>query len=281
MRTKEAYLFLAPAMVIFGVFLFYPMGKIIYYSFYDYNLLTPAQYSGLDNYLQLFSDEKFLACLGNSFIFILVSPLLVVVSLMLALAVRDGGRGAKFLRLGYFLPVITPVVIAGIIWRWIYSEDTGILNYLLSTIGISPVAWLSEYPTNIVSVMILTVWRGFGYYMMIFLAGLAVIPAELEEAAKIDGAGRFQRVRMILIPLLLPSILFIMVISTASAVRIFTEQYILLPGVPMDNKAVVSFLFNEAFEQFRFGYASAAGVVLFIVTLGISWLNIKMLERPE
>ncbi|GMU87331.1 MAG: sugar ABC transporter permease [Ignavibacteriales bacterium] len=281
MRSKEAYLFLAPAMVIFGVFLFYPMGKIIYYSFYDYNLLTPAIYTGFDNYARLFRDENFLACLGNSFIFILVSPLLVVVSLLLALAVRDGGRGAKFLRLGYFLPVITPVVIAGIIWRWIYSEDTGILNYLLSNIGISPVAWLSEYPTNIASVMILTVWRGFGYYMMIFLAGLAVIPAELEEAAKIDGAGRFQRVRMILIPLLLPSILFIMVISTASAVRIFTEQYILLPGVPLDNKAVVSFLFNEAFEQFRFGYASAAGVVLFVVTLGISWLNIKMLERPE
>lgn len=280
-KTKSAYIFIAPAFVLFSAFLFYPMAKIFYYSFFEYNLLTPARFTGLGNYIKLFGDERFLYCLLNSFIFTLATPLLIIVSLLLALVVRDNSRTSRIFRLSFFLPVITPVVIAGIIWRWIYSEDIGLLNYILEFLGIGQIHWLSDYPTNIFSVMILVIWRGAGYYMMIFLAGLSMIPEEIEEAAKIDGAGRFQRVFLILIPLLLPSILFIVVVSTSSAIRIFTEQYILLPGVMMDNKAMVSFLYDEAFEQFRFGYASAAGMVLFLVTLVVSRMHITLLERDS
>lgn len=278
-KSKSAYIFLAPAILLFGVFLFYPMLKIGYYSFFEYNLLTPPVYNGFTNYINLFSDRQFLLCLLNSFIFTLVSPVLIVAALMLALLVRDGSKSSRWYRFAYFLPVVTPIVIAGIIWRWIYSEDVGLLNYILESTGISPVYWLSDYPVNIFSVMVLVVWRGAGYYMMIFLAALSIIPAEIEEAAKIDGAGRLQRVYYILIPLLLPALLFVLVVSTASAIKIFTEQYILLPGTLMENKAVVSFLYSEAFEQFRYGYASAAGVVLFFVTLAVSLVHIKLLEK--
>jgi putative chitobiose transport system permease protein len=127
--------------------------------------------------------------------------------------------------------------------------------------------------------MIVTVWRGFGYYMMIFLAGLAVIPKELEEASRIDGANRFQRVFHIIIPMLKPTLILIFVLSSTAAIKIFTELYIMIPGTPDSNKTLVYFMYKQAFENFDFGYGSAAGVIIFILTMGFSYINIKLMEE--
>ena len=205
MKTKSAYFFLLPAILFLSVFYLLPTIQVFYYSLLNYNVFGESGFVGLRNYSKLLGDSNFWYALLNSGIFILVTPILMFISLLLALMVRETSSTTKFFRSIYFLPVVTPIVIVGIIWRYIFSEDIGLMNYLLSLFSFSQVPWLTNYPINLISIMIVTVWRGFGYYMMIFLAGLAVIPKELEEASKIDGANRFQRVTHIIIPMLKPT----------------------------------------------------------------------------
>jgi len=279
MKSYKGFLFILPALIFLLLFAFIPFFQIVLYSFLDYNLLNDGEFIGLQNYSRLFSDEVFWMTLLNSFLYILATPILIIVSLTLALFLRDAGRKNAFLRSIYFFPVITPIVIAGIIWRWILSEDYGLMNYILSLVGFDKVQWLSVYPVNLMSVILLTVWRGFGYFMMIFLAGLMVIPRELEESALLDGAGKLKQVIHIIIPQLKPVITFVFVISSSAAIKIFTEIYILIPGTPMSNKSLVSFLFREAFERFEFGMSSAAGVILFIISLAFAYMNIRFMEK--
>lgn len=279
MKTRYAYFFLLPAILFLSVFYFLPTIQVFYFSLLDYNVFSESEFNGLSNYLRLFYDSNFWDALLNSVIFILVTPILMFLSLMLALLVRETSSTNKFFRSLFFLPVVTPIVIVGIIWRYIFSEDIGLMNYLLSLFSFSSVSWLTEYPTNLLSIMIVTIWRGFGYYMMIFLAGLAVIPKELEEASRIDGANRFQRVFHIIIPMLKPTLILIFVLSSTAAIKIFTELYIMIPGTPDSNKTLVYFMYKQAFENFDFGYGSAAGVIIFILTMGFSYINIKLMEE--
>lgn len=256
-----------------------PALQVLYFSLLNYNAFGESGFAGLSNYSRLLDDSNFWYALLNSGIFILVTPVLMFVSLMLALLVRETSTTTKFFRSIYFLPVVTPIVIVGIIWRYIFSEDIGLMNYLISLFSFSPIPWLTEYPTNLISIMIVTIWRGFGYYMMIFLAGLAVIPKELEEASRIDGANRFQRVFHIIIPMLKPTLILIFVLSSTAAIKIFTELYIMIPGTPDSNKTLVYFMYKQAFENFDFGYGSAVGVIIFILTMGFSYINIRLLEE--
>jgi putative chitobiose transport system permease protein len=279
LKSNKGFLFVFPALIFLLLFAFIPFVRIVIYSFMDYNLMNDGNFIGISNYSRLFQDHVFWMTLLNSFLFILATPVIIIISLTLALFLRDASARNSFLRSIYFFPVITPVVIAGIIWRWILSEDYGIMNYLLSLLGMENVQWLTLYPVNLFSVMLLTVWRGFGYYMMIFLAGLMIIPKELEESALLDGAGPLRRVIDIIIPQLKPVIIFVFVISSSAAIKIFTEIYILIPGTPMGNKSIVSFLFREAFERFEFGLSSAAGVILFLISLGFAFMNIRFLEK--
>jgi putative chitobiose transport system permease protein len=279
MKHKAVYFFLLPGIIFISAFALLPMLQIVYYSLIDYTLMGSKDFNSFANYKQIFGDEKFWYVLLNSFLYLLVTPILIVLSLLLALLLRENKRISVILRSVYFLPVVTPLVIAGIIWRWIFAEETGLMNFILSFAGIDNVQWLSSFPQNMISVMIVTVWRGAGYYMMIFLAGLAVLPKELEEAAELDGAGYFQKIFMIILPQLKYVVTLVFVVSAASALKIFTELYVMIPGSPLDNKTIVYYLFKEAFERFDFGVSAAAGVILFIITLGFSYTNIKLMER--
>ena len=263
MKNTKAYYFLLPAILLLGFFSVIPTLQVFYYSFLKYNVFASNKFVGFDNYINLFHDSNFWWALLNSIIFLAVTPMLMFLSLLLALVVRENSRTSKFFRSIYFLPVVTPIVIVGIIWKWIFNEDTGLMNYLLSIFSFEPVHWLTSYPVNLSSIMIVTIWRGFGYYMMIFLAGLAAIPKELEEAAKLDGATRFQQIYHIIMPMLKPTLILIFVLSSTAAIKIFTELYIMIPGTPMANKTLVYYLFQQAFERFNFGYGSAIGVVIF------------------
>jgi putative chitobiose transport system permease protein len=281
MKQFTPYFFLAPALTLLCFFVIVPMGQVFYFSLLQYSFFTEHRFVGLDNYLRLVADTNFWWTLLNSFVFTLVTPVLMFLSLVLALAVRNRFRSANVFRLIFFLPVITPIVVVGIMWRWIFTEETGMLNYLLSLISVDRIRWLTEYPTNIASTMILTIWRGMGYYMMLFLAGLAIIPKEIEEASVLDGINYRQQVWHIILPMLKPTLLFILVVSSTSAIKIFTELYILIPGAPIANKSLVSFLYLQAFERFDFGYGSAIGMVLFVITLTFSYINVRLLERDE
>jgi putative chitobiose transport system permease protein len=274
-------MFILPALIFLLLFIFLPTVQIFYYSTLHYNVFQPSTFAGWANVSRLLSDSDFWWTFANSLLFMLVTPVMMVVSLSLALMVRQLRRGQKLFRTMFFLPVVTPVVIAGIIWRWIFAEDTGVLNYLLSLVGIQPIHWLTEYPTNIVSVMLVTLWRGAGYYMVIFLAGLAVLPCEVEEASLLDGAGPVRQAVYILIPLLRPTITFVFVISATAAIKLFTEIYILIPGQATANKTLVTYLYSQAFEQFDIGYGSTIAVVVFALTLTFSFMQIRLMERQD
>jgi putative chitobiose transport system permease protein len=255
------------------------MMQVLSFSVMRYSFFGSNKFVGIENYARLLTDTDFWRTFLNSMLYILVTPVLMIVSLVLALSVRQSIRKAAALRLVFFLPVVTPIVVVGIMWKWIFAEDTGLMNYLLSLLSISKVSWLTNYPTNILSVMILTLWRGFGYYMMIFLAGLALLPQEIEEASVLDGASPFQQVVHIIVPHLKPTLLFMAVVSASSAIKLFTEIYVLIPGVPMNNKTLVAYLYRQAFERFDFGYGSALAVVIFLLTFVFSYANIRIMER--
>jgi len=279
MKKLLPYLFLLPACILLAVFVLYPMMQVLSFSVMRYSFFGSNKFVGIENYARLLTDTDFWRTFLNSMLYILVTPVLMIVSLVLALSVRQSIRKAAALRLVFFLPVVTPIVVVGIMWKWIFAEDTGLMNYLLSLLSISKVSWLTNYPTNILSVMILTLWRGFGYYMMIFLAGLALLPQEIEEASVLDGASPFQQVVHIIVPHLKPTLLFMAVVSASSAIKLFTEIYVLIPGVPMNNKTLVAYLYRQAFERFDFGYGSALAVVIFLLTFVFSYANIRIMER--
>ncbi len=281
MKKITSYIFIFPAVSLLSLFVIFPMVEVVYFSFLKYSFFGGNEFIGIGNYVRLFNDSNFWWTLFNSFLYVLVTPVLMIVSLIFALSIRNSMRSSKILRLFFFLPVITPIVVVGIMWKWIFTEDSGLINYFLSVIGIGKISWLTNYPTNVLSVMILTVWRGFGYYMMILLAGLALIPKEIEEAGILDGANPFQHVVHILLPNLKPTLLFIFVVSSSSAIKLFTELYVLIPGVPMNNKTLVAYLYRQSFERFDFGYGSALAVVIFIITSVFSYTNIKMMERQQ
>lgn len=278
MKSRYAYLFLLPAILFLTVFYLIPSIQVFYFSLLNFNVFGAKSFAGLNNYSRLLSDSNFWYAVLNSGLFTLVTPVLMFISLLLALVVRENSTKNKFLRAIFFMPVVTPIVIVGIIWRYIFSEDAGLMNFLLSIFSFSPIPWLTEYPPNLLSIMIVTIWRGFGYYMMIFLAGLAVIPKELEEASIIDGANRTQRLFHIIVPMLKPTLILVFVLSATAAIKIFTELYIMIPGTPDSNKTLVYFMYKQAFENFDFGYGSAAGIIIFLLTIAFSYINIKLME---
>lgn len=277
------YMFLAPALVVFAVFVIFPALRIFILSFQEYSFVRDAVWVGFDNYIRLASDTTFLFALLNSFIYLLVTPVLIVASLAVAFLLNSRLKGIKFFRGLYFLPVVTPMIVVGIIWQWLLNEDVGLVNYFLMATGITDqkIYWLTSYPLNIFSVMFVTAWKGLGYYAVIFLAGLLTIPEELDEVASLDGANALQRLLYVKLPLLKPTIALVAIISSISALKVFDELYVMIPGAPAAEKTLVPLIYQVAFLDFRLGYASAISVVLFVSTLLFSYVNIRYWERPE
>jgi putative chitobiose transport system permease protein len=222
--------------------------------------------------------------MNNTLIYLIfVVPSLVILSLVLAILVNQKLRSIKFFRAVYYFPVIVSVVVAGIAWKWVYAEN-GILNYFLSIISWQPVKipWLTNPQTAIFAIMAVVVWRGIGYYMVIYLAGLQAIPADLYEAAAIDGSDGWQKHFDITIPLMQPYIILVSIISSISAMKIFEEVYIMSQGGPANStKTVVYYLYDKGFTSLEMGYASAIGVFLFLIIFVISILTFKFINPAK
>lgn len=276
------YLFLLPASVILIVFFFYPLLEVFRLSFTKYNIVSQPKYIGLENFKVMFYDPLFWKTLKNSIIYLVgVVPPLVFIPIFLAILVNNQIRGISFFRAVFYLPVVISIVVTGIAWKWLYSEN-GPLNYLLNTLHITSekLFWLSDPNLAIYSVMAVTVWRGLGYYMVIYLAGLQAIPKELYEASEIDGANFLQKHMYITVPLLRSSIVFVAVVSSINALKVFVEIFIMTGGGPAYNSAtIVQYLYEKAFEELNLGYACALGVILFIFTFFFSMANIRSIEK--
>lgn len=277
-RAWTPYLFLLPGAAILGVFILGSFVQVAMYSFTDTNAFNDGAWVGLDHYRRLLHDPKFWFCLGNSFLYLLVTPVLMGLSLAAAMLVHAGMRWAWGLRTLLFLPVVTPTIVGAIAWKLLLNEDQGLLNSALATLGGGPVYWLSERPWTLVSAMMVTVWKGFGYFMMIFLAGLVAIPRELEEAATVDGAGRFAVFRHVTLPSLRPVLVLVALISSISALKVFDELYVTIKGTPIAHQTAVPLIFETAFEQGAFGRACAIGVTLFVVLLAFSLVQLAVVR---
>jgi putative chitobiose transport system permease protein len=276
------YLFLAPALLVLGIFFFWPLAHAVYLSFTNYQLGGVGTWIGLQHYGRLWHDPLFWQATGQTFLFLLgVVPPLVVLSLILAVVVNRHVPGIRFFRAAYYLPVVVSMVVVGIAWRWLYAEQ-GLLNGMLEGLGLPSVGWLTSPDLAIWSVMAVTIWKGLGYYMVIYLAGLQTIPKELHEAAEIDGANALQAHWAITVPLMRPSIALVAIISSISALKVFTEIFVMTGGGPLNRtQTLVYYLYEQGFTNGDFGYACALGVVLFLLVLGFSLMNLKMFESGQ
>jgi len=282
LATREAlaaYLFMLPSFLGFAIFLLVPMVLSAGISLYDWELLRPPVFIGLENYRDLFRDPLFVKVLVNTayYAFGLV-PLNIVISLGLALWLNTKLRGLTFYRLAFFLPVVTVTVAVSLIWKWMYEPRIGIVNAALGLFGISGPNWLGDPFWAMPALIILGLWKGFGYNMVLFLAGLQGIPSTLYEAAMIDGANAWQRFWKITLPLLSPAMFLAVVLTVISSFQIFDQAYVMTAGGPSNaTNTIVLYIFQNGFLFFKMGYASAIAWALFAViftfTLIQMWLQ--------
>lgn len=279
-RRLTPYLFLLPALVVLGLTVFWPALQAFYLSFtqYEYDLTQTPQWVGLANFRRLWIDPVFWKTMGNTLLYLLgVVPILVVAPLGLALLVNQKLRGINWFRASFYTPVVISMVVAGIAWRWLYAEN-GLFNQFLAQLGFKDgIPWLTSPNWAIFSVMAVTIWKGLGYYMVIYLAGLQSIPAELYEAAAIDGSDGYSKHWDITVPLMRPYLFLVAAISAISATKVFEEVYIMTQGGPRNSsKTVVYYLYEQAFSDLEISYACTIGLVLFLIILGLSILNLKL-----
>lgn len=265
------------------MFFFIPFLYTLGISFFDYSggLYEPC-FAGLKNYLFLFNSSEFFEVFKNSFLFLIyVVPALTVLPLIPAIILNSGIRGANLYKILLYMPVIVSMVAVAVAFKQLYAWD-GVLNYLLNIIGISPKQWLTSTDYALFSVALVTIYKGIGYYTMIYLAGLAGLSKELEEAAVIDGANTLQKHLNVTIPGLMPYIAFVATVSSISAMKVFTEIYVLTKGGPLkSSQTVVYYIYEQAFEKLDLSLASAAAVVLLVVTVVLSLLNIFVFEKKR
>lgn len=270
--------FLAPAGLVLGVFVVMAFVQVIGYSFTRYTAFQGPDFVGLENYSRLLSSDRFWRCLGNSGLYLLVTPALIGLSLSAALIVHSGLRGLGWLRLALFLPVVTPTIVAALAWR-LLLQDQGVIGSLVSSATGHKVGLLTQYPWTLMSPMLVTLWKGFGYYMMIFLAGLLAVPKELEEAARIDGASRMGVLWHVVVPSLWPVVTLVGMVSSISALKVFDELYVTVKGVPIEQQTGVPLVYDWAVERGDYGMASAVGIALFVVILAFSLVNLRLSQR--
>ncbi len=278
-----SYLFILPAAVVLVIFFFIPFFQTFLLSFLDYsNNIYQAKFIGLENYINLFHNPVFYKVMWNTFVYLFVAvPILAIFPLFLAILINQKIRGVTLYKILIYLPVIVSIVVAAIAFKWLYA-DQGILNYLVSRLNLEPVGWLTDPSFALYSVIIVTIWKGIGYYMIIYLAALMSVPKELYEACDIDGANFLTKHLTVTIPHIMPTIALVTTISAISAMKVFAEIYVMTKGGPLNSsKTIVYYIYERAFENLDLGYASAMAVVLLIIVMVFSLINILCFERNK
>jgi multiple sugar transport system permease protein len=287
--NRTVILFLGPALVAIGVFFFLPVLAAFVLSFTDFDIyalgsFAYARFVGFKNYAQLLSDPLFWKAFRNTLEFLLIGgPLSIGVSLTAALMIQSKlVRWKGFFRTAYFTPVVTTLVAVAVIWRFIYHPRFGLLNYLLSFVGIGGVDWLGDQHWAMPAIILMAVWKNFGYNMVIFIAGLQNIPAELYEAASIDGAGRLQQLRTITVPLLAPTTVYISILTMIGYFQLFSEPYVMTQGGPLNSTlSIVLLMYQQGFRWWNMGYSAALAFVLFAFILIGSVIQSRIQKRWE
>jgi len=281
---KPGYFFLMPAIMIIGLFFFAPIAAAFLLSLTDFDVYaladnSNARWAGFENYRRLLSDPLFWKALGNTLYFVCVGgPLTVIVSLSAALLVSSKLTRCKgFWRTIFFAPVVTTLVAVAIVWRYLYHTRYGTFNNALGWFGVEPIDWLGDSRWAMFAIILLAVWKNFGYNMVIFVAGLQSIPQELYEAARIDGAGAWHTFWKIKLPLLAPTFFFVGVTTMIGYFQLFSEPYVMTQGGPLDSTySIVLFMYEEGFRFWNIGFASAIAFVLFLIILAATMVQVRL-----
>lgn len=286
---SAAYLFLTPALAAIFIFFILPVIAAFVMSFTDFDIYSLGniqfvRFVGFRNYLQLFNDPLFWQALQNTFYFVLVGgPLSVAVSLAAAILLNSKlVRFKSFFRVIYFAPVVTTLVAIAVVWRFVYHPRFGLLNYFLSFFGVNPIDWLGDPTYAMPAIILLAVWKNFGYNMIIFIAGLQNIPDELYEAARIDGANARQQFLYITIPMLAPTTLFVSIITMIGYFQLFAEPYVMTQGGPLNSTlSIVLLMYQQGFRWWNMGYSASLAFVLFVIILIGSLIQFRLQKRGE
>lgn len=277
------YLFLLPAFVFLTIFFFIPFADTILLSFKDFStdIYNPA-FAGFSNYIVLFKSKEFYTSLINTFLFLLmVVPFLAVFPLIVAIFINQKIKGIGLYKVLIYLPVVVSIVVVAIAFKWLYAQQ-GILNYIIESIGLNAIGWLTDTKWALFSVSLVTIYKGIGYYMMIYLAALMSVPKDLYEAADVDGANSIYKHLTVTVPHIMPTIALVVTISSISALKVFAEIYVMTKGGPLNStKTIVYYIYERAFENLDLSIASAASVVLLIIILIFSIINITCFENKR
>ena len=287
--NRAAWFFLAPSLILIGVFFFLPVAASLLLSVTDfdiYGIAAPAntRFIGFHNYSRLLSTPDFWNALKNTFYFAFVGgPLTIAVALGAALLISSKlVRFKGLFRTIYFTPFVTTLVAVAIVWKYLYHTQYGLFNYALRAFGIAPIDWLGNPHWAMPAIILMAVWKSFGYNMLIFIAGLQAIPEELYDAAEIDGAGSARKFFSITLPMLTPTLVFISVITMIGYFQLFSEPYVMTQGGPLrSTTSVVLLMYEEGFRWWRMGYAAAIAFVLFIVILIATLLQFRLQKERE
>ncbi|WOQ70650.1 sugar ABC transporter permease [Microbacterium limosum] len=281
--TRAALVFLLPSMLAFALFVLAPALGVFGLSFYDWNLFTDGTFIGLDNYAQLMQDSRLLAVYGST-TYMAVSILAVNVIIGLLLAVLLETRMPRwlrgFFRLSFLFPFVVSSTAVALIWRFLLNKDLGLVNYWLGQIGIDRIDWLGSSTWAPISIIIVSSWKTLGFSILIYIAGLQSIPNEIREAAIVDGANPWQRFFRVTLPLLSPTVFFLIVINTINAFQLFAEPEVLTGGGPGDaSRTIVQYIYDLAFGRFDLGYASTVGITLLVSLVVLTGLQFRISRR--
>jgi multiple sugar transport system permease protein len=275
------FLFASPWFIGFSVFLAYPLLASIYFSFCDYSVLKPPVWIGLDNYNELFKDELFWTALKNTLLYAVIAlPAGMATALILAMLLNAKVKGMTVYRTVFFIPSLVPQVSLAVLWLWVLNGEHGVLNAVLSKVGITGPNWLSDPNWSKPAMVVMSVW-GVGNAVLIYLAGLQDVPQQLLEAAELDGANGWQKTRNVTLPMISPVILFNGIMGIIGTLQVFTVPYIMFPnGTPARSTYFYAmYLFDNAFKYQKMGYASAMGWIMFLIVLLLTLTSLRMSEK--
>lgn len=285
LKQKEAVtglIFISLPLLSLIIMMYYPIIRSFFISFFEWNLLQKPKFIGIENYKTLIHDEVFKQALTNTFKWVIIYvPMSTITSFLLALLLDRKLKGAGFFRTLYYLPVVCPIVVVSLLFVWIYNTDYGILNFILKNLfHMDPIGWLTDSKYSLFAIAIMSVWKWAGYNMLIFLSALQGIDESLYEAAAIDGITPWRKLIDIKIPLVMPSIYFVMLTAVIDAFQIFTEIFIMTKGGPGYSTYTVSYyLWSNAFEYSKMGYACAMAAVMFVIILSITLIQNKVMSK--
>ncbi|WP_186445580.1 carbohydrate ABC transporter permease [Paenibacillus cremeus] len=285
-QIRDGYFFIFPAMVIMGLFTVYPSIHLFWMSLNRYRMVEGeqhAQFIGLSYYIAAFDDPLFLKTLWNSFYFpLVITPLQTALALFIAILLSGKTRGISFFRTTYFIPVIMSFVIVGMFWKEMLNTNSGVINGMLAVLHLPPLSFLTDPQMAKLSIAMVSMWRGWGWYLVIFIAALTQVPKELYESGSIDGTNAWQKFYYITLPMIRRSMLFVIIVSTMNCIKLFTPIMVMTNGGPADStRTIVHYIWSMAFRSGDFGYAGAMAVILFFIIMFISFVQYQFMKNED